>query len=147
MTNCNIAAWNVGRWHGKYIDVKKGIVEGLAASVVFLNKTWFRDHQMIEIEILFPNQTKPDGYKWYGNNRTKVNRDAPRGSGGVGCLIHRTIIHIYDVDIMEFELDSMIAISLKNKCSSFKALLIGVYLPPENSVYGNHIVLQYLEVI
>ena len=116
----------MGGWNGKYTEAKKDILEGLAASVVFLNETWLQDQQTIQL----------DGYTWCGNNRSELNRDAPRGSGGVGCLIHKTVMDIY-VDVVEIELDSII--SLKNKCSSLKALLIGVYLPPENSVYGNHI--------
>ena len=67
-----------------------------------------------------------NGYEWYGNNRLEISKDAPRGSGGVGFLIKRTVMDIYDVDVVDNSSDGIIAISLCNKRSRFKALLVGL---------------------
>ena len=32
-----------------------------------------------------------NGYKWFGNNRQELHKNAKRGSGGVGFLIKKNI--------------------------------------------------------
>ncbi len=74
-----------------------------------------------------------------GNNRIYTNKKQPRGSGGVGFLVHDCITDNYDVDIIDRDSDGIIAISLVHKKSNYSTMVIGMYIPPENSVYGDNV--------
>ena len=49
--------------------------------LIFLQETWLQCDDGIDM----PN------YEWLGRNRTKVDPDAQRGSGGIGVLVHTSI--------------------------------------------------------
>ncbi len=76
---------------------------------------------------------------WYGNNRSFVHKNACRASGGIGFLVKRTLIDCHDVDVIENQADGIIALGISNKKSHFSTLIIGLYVPPENSVIGEKI--------
>ncbi len=42
----------------------------------------------------------------------------------------------YHIDILSCELDGIIALQFKHKMTDFTLILIGLYILPENSVYG-----------
>ena len=62
------------------------VAVALAISLQF-QETWFAGNDELEI----------DGYKWIGRNRTKVDPDAPRNSGGSGVLVHESISHLVSI--------------------------------------------------
>ncbi len=94
--------------------------------MVLLLETWLKDDEQLNI----------DGYCWYGNNRSFMHKNAFRNSGGVGFLVKRTLIDCHDVDVIENKADGIIALGISNKESQFSTLIIGLYIPPENSVIG-----------
>ena len=61
--------------------------KGQRYELMFIQETWFAGNDELEI----------DGYKWIGRNRTKVDPDAPRNSGGSGVLVHESISHLVSI--------------------------------------------------
>ncbi len=103
-------------------------MEGLQAGVAFLFETWRKQDESIRV----PN------YVWYHHYRLHTNRKQPRASGGVGFLMHNSIEDLYDVDILNKDCDGIMAMSLVHKLSNCRTLVIGLYVPPENSIYGDN---------
>ena len=101
------------------METKKRILEGLAAGVVILSETWERKQQPIEL----------DNYCWFDNKRAFMNKNQPRGSGGVGFFIHNKLCETYHVKVISKDCDGIIALSLTNKISEYAILFIGVYIP------------------
>ena len=73
---------------------------------------------------------------WYGLNRKNIHKSAPKGSGGVGFLIHNCIMLHYDVHITDINYKGILVLQLTHKWSSFTFCIATCYLPPENSPWG-----------
>ena len=50
-------------------------------SLLFVQETWLQADDTLDI----------DNYTWLGRNRTNISAGSPRGSGGVGLLVHDSI--------------------------------------------------------
>ena len=94
---------------------------------MYLQETWNLKNDTILL----------DGYTVYCNNRTCINKKSPKGSGGVAIAVKDKMFEEYIVDMLECEVDGVLIMRLTNKHTDYTCALVNVYLPPENSVYGD----------
>ena len=88
------------------------------------------------------------GYTYYGVNRKVTGLTSVKGSGGKGILINDNLLNVCTVEkCCEID-DYVLGITVRNELSDCKFALYCVYLPPENSKYGqnNEQVLNMLTV-
>ena len=102
------------------------IIEHLNAQIISVNETHLMYDDVIEMQ----------NFIWYGFNRKNIHKNAPKGSGGVGFLIHNSIMLYYDVNITDMNYEGILVIKLTHKWSSFTFCIVTCYLPPENSPWG-----------
>ena len=77
---------------------------------------------------------KVDGYTWYGHNRQNIHVRAKCGSGGVGVLVRNDFVNLYDIQIIESDVDGIMWIRFCHKyCNENNFHVCIAYLPPENS--------------
>ena len=118
---------NIRRWGREHQAAKSIIIKSNDCDILSINETWIKDdNDSIDIE----------GYQWYGHRRRTVNRRAVKGSGGVGVLVANHLFPLYDIEITDKGIDGILALSLSNKVTNYKLMLITAYLPPDNSIYG-----------
>ena len=84
------------------------------------------------------NQTlKLDGYTWFCNNRKNLHPRASRGSGGVGFFVRNSIIHIYNVSILDDSVEGIMWLKCTPKTGVDEPLcsftVCVCYLPPQSS--------------
>ena len=133
MNNLQIACWNVDGWSGPNRHAKENVIYRLEAGVLLLVETWAKSQREVDI----------DGYTCFNKCRMHINKDACRNSGGVSILIRNDLLSIYDVKPEFCAHEEIIIVNLIDKISEFKIRLYGVYLPPENSVYGQNMDQSY----
>ena len=118
---------NIRGWGREHQAAKSLITKSNDCDILSINETWIKDdNDSINIE----------GYQWYGHRRRTVNRRAVKGFGGVGVLVANHLFPLYDIEITDKSIDGILALSLSNKVTNYKLMLITVYLPPDNSIYG-----------
>ena len=123
-SNYTILEWNIK--NNYLMDFKKNIINYVHADFVILPETHCFPHQKLEIE----------NYTSFQNNR-KVNNNSVKGSGGIAIAVKNDIFEDHTVlavfnDIVE----GQIALKLKNVKNDLKIGIIGLYLPPDNYIYG-----------
>ena len=91
-----LAQWNVNGWAYK----REGNVSGKFRSDVII-ETGYDVYAICETHLAGNNGISVPGYTWYGHNRTELNANAIRGSGGVGFLIANHILNDYSVNIID----------------------------------------------
>ena len=80
-----------------------------------------------------------DGYQWFGHNRSNLNPNAIRGSGGVGFLVSNTALGTYTVHILDQSREDVLWVKLQSKSDDeFAVILCVCYLPPEGSSRGDN---------
>ena len=92
-----------------------------------MTETHCLDHQFISI----------DNYKVFQYNRSVVNVNAWRGSGGIAVAVSKLILtdHIV-LKVIKAKSDGIMGIKLQNKHNSFKIGIVANYLPPDSFRYG-----------
>ncbi|VDI73300.1 Hypothetical predicted protein [Mytilus galloprovincialis] len=86
------------------------------------------------------------GFTFFGNNRKTINRNANRGSGGVGVLVKDEIYNSYTFETLDSEVDGILWIKMRSK-TDFLSLCIAIcYLPPAESgrALDHHVFFQTL---
>lgn len=79
-------------------------------------------------DVLFIN-----GYKWIGQNRKALHRNAKNGSGGVGIFIKMYLYDLFHITILDDSFEGILWINFIEKSSEFEFNICICYLPPENS--------------
>ena len=64
------------------IYMKAEVLGFYRPDVMALVETWLKGDEVIDIE----------RYLWFGRNRKSLHRKAVRGSGGIGCLLHKEVL-------------------------------------------------------
>ena len=77
-----------------------------------------------------------ENFTWFGHNRLSLHVNARKGSGGVGFLLHNSVLIQYNVDCINRTIEGVLIISLCHKQAETKIVLLGCYLPPEHSTRG-----------
>ena len=78
-----------------------------------------------------------DGYIYFDHSRQVANPRAPHNFGGVGCFVKVSYAKDYEIS-QDKSYDGVLALTFKHKRSCFRFMIINVYLPPCNSVYGRN---------
>ena len=107
-------------------DLRKVIIFGSNSDIFCICETHLEGAAVIEIE----------GYTWFGHNRLYRNRNAPKGSGGVGILIKKTLCNQLKVDIIDKSIDGILCIGITNRSRTISMCIYVCYLSPESSVWG-----------
>ena len=89
-----------------------------------------------ETHLMYDDVIEMQNFIWYGFNRKNIHKNAPKGSGGVGFLIHNSIMLYDDVNIIDMNYEDILVLKLTYKWSSFTFCIATCYLPPENSPWG-----------
>ena len=96
--------------------------------IVCLTETHLRDNDDIVLE----------DYTYFGANRKVLNPKSTRGSGGIGLLIRTSLFNTCSIErCCEID-DYVLGILIKNYQSGHSMLVMCVYLPPEDSRYGQN---------
>ncbi len=69
-------------------------------------------------------------------DRQDVHRNAPKGSGGVGILIHDRVLNRYKIKEIAYISDGQLGIILENKQNEYQIGIVVGYISPEGSKYG-----------
>ena len=114
-------------WSGPNQQARIDLIKRRDDDIYFLSEIHCKDEQKVIVE----------GYKSIQFNRVSVHCKGTKGSGGVCFLIKDKIFKDFRVHRVDHELEGIIALKLQNRFTNFTILLIGTYLPPESSVYGD----------
>ena len=75
-------------------------------------------------------------YKVFQNNRPIMTGGARRGSGGIAIAINDSVLETHALVSVVKGVDGQISVIIQNKANDFKIGILGLYLPPENYIYG-----------
>ena len=104
------------------------LIDHVDAQIICINETHLKNNQTIAF----------DGYKFYSHNRQLTHINAPKGSGGVGILVHNNIYEEYEISVIDKSFEGILGILLTSKQTDYKIVIYSVYLPPENSPWGRN---------
>ena len=103
-----------------------------------VTKAGYDVYAICETHLTENNGISVPGYTWYGHNRTNINPNELRGSGGVGFLIANDLLQVYNVHVLDESYEGILWIRLVSKeDNDTGVLLCACYLPPEGSSRGN----------
>ena len=72
---------------------------------------------------------------------------ARKGLGEFAFFVKNSVYKDYHINGVDHEFNSIIALSVKDKISKFNILLVGTYVPPETSVYGDDLDRVFQEML
>ena len=122
----NIASWNVNGWANNNCELRECIIQKSDIDVLCVCETHLIGGNVINVE----------KYKWYGNNRVNQNIRSPKGSGGVGILVRKSIFENYNVSVCENNWDGIFGLTFKSNYNNINIGIFVCYLPPQNSIWG-----------
>ena len=79
-----------------------------------------------------------DDYIGFTHPRLKKHRNINRYFGGVGVLVKRSVLNVFDVCVVDKSTQDLLILLFENKASDISFLVFAGYLPPENSPYGRN---------
>ena len=84
-----------------------------------------------------PNETfELENFKIFQNNRPTLTEGARRGSGGIAIALNNSLFETHILLSVIKGVDGQISVKLQNNSTDFKIGILGLYLPPENYIYG-----------
>ena len=84
------------------------------------------------------NTVELEGYKWFPHNRSSKHVRTPKTHGGVSIFVKLYLLDIYNVKIIDKDIDGMIGIIFEDKVSGYTIVIFSCYLPPESSPWGRN---------
>ena len=126
----SIAEWNINGWISTkktyYLDFKKNVIQFLCADFLILPEIHCLPNQKIEIA----------NYTLFQNNHT-AHANCVRGSGGIAIAVKNEILHDHEIlAVYNNNVDGQIGLKLKNCKNDLYIGIVGLYLSPDNYVYG-----------
>lgn len=91
--------------------------------VIGVVETWLHGDEVISVP----------GYTWLGNNRSKLNKKAVRGLGGVGVLISMKTLEDWVVQVLYREMEDTLWVKLVHLRSQECLTVAVCYIPPLSS--------------
>ena len=108
------------------MDFKKNVIQYVHADFVILPETHCFPNQKLDIE----------NYTCFQNNR-KVNNNLVKGSGGIALAVSNDILEDHMImTVFNDKIEGQIALKLKNIKNDLLVGIVGLYLPPDNYIYG-----------
>ena len=83
-------------------------------------ETWLKAEDVLAVE----------GYKWFGQNRRRLHKKAVRGSGGVGVLIREEVLKLYQVEILDIDVEDVLWVKLSHAGGRGTGTSVGSLLHP-----------------
>ena len=109
------------------ITLRSLIICHLNYDIFCLCETHLKDNQSIKVE----------NYRAYVHNRSNVHTRAKKGSGGVAILVKNGIMDVYDVTVMDREVDGILGLLFSRKQGSGSFIIFSCYLPPQESPWSD----------
>ena len=104
------------------------MIKSIDCDLFTLCETFLTNSNVIEVE----------GYSWFGNNRQDIDKNATRGSGGVGVLVKNEICNDFQIEKLDRSFDGILWLKLTNKqIECDKVIVCTCYCPPPSSSRGN----------
>ena len=101
----------------------------LVHKTLSIQQTHLKDNQSIKVE----------NYTTYAHNWLNIHTRAKKkkGSGGVAILVKNEIMDVYDITVIDREVDGVLGLlfSTKQSCGSF--ITFSCYLPPQDSPWSD----------
>ena len=88
---------------------------------------------LCESHLTNENKISVPGYTWFGFNRSKIHRKAPKASG---VLVKNWLFELFNVSVVEKTFDGILGIKFTGHSTDFEFLVVACHLPPENSSRG-----------
>ena len=107
MNIVSMMCWNVAGWSkdgalgsvrsvGRH-DFRAKVISGYNPDIACIVETWLREGEEVEFE----------DYNWVAHNRGQLNKNAVRGSGGVGLLVKHTMYRSWSVEVVNIEIEDV----------------------------------------
>ena len=119
-------SWNINGWFQGTKTVRSNVISGLYKDIVVLCETHLKGEDCVNV----------DGYISFNHNRLMRNIRAKKNYGGVCILVKNSLCNYYVLEIVDKSKDGILAIKFSHKYCEYSFLVIGLYLPPENSIWG-----------
>ena len=142
-------SWNLGGWTVGNSIFREAVITGLKCDIVVVQETHLKHDNIISVPGYLCDKT-------FFNNRKVTHNRAKKGYGGVAILFHNDFLKDFDIELIDKTIDGLIVVKVTKKESSYKFMLAGCYLPPEQSVWGRdaegfyahilHLIYQYSDV-
>ena len=94
--------------------------------MALLSETWSTDKNNITLT----------GYTVFNKKRSIANIRGRRGTGGLAFVVKNTLLINYSIKQIYIDREEAIILKLVHKLTGFTLTLLGIYLPPETSVYS-----------
>ena len=121
-----LAHWNMYGVTDANWSFKKQILLGTDAEIICVNETQFKPGKTVSME----------GYTMKFHNRSKVNKRAKKGFGGVGIFIKNTVYEQFEISFIDQERDDILGMRMKDRISEKDIIIYSVYITPHNSTAG-----------
>ena len=132
----SMMCWNVCGWLRKIggqqeqlndeYDMRSAVIGFYGPDVVAVVESWLKGEDKLVVE----------GYKWFGNNRRHLHKNAVRGSGGVGILVREEVLKHCSVGILDTSVEDILWVQFSWGNEEQTLILAVCYIPPESSSHG-----------
>ena len=127
----NVCGWlrkNGGQYEQLYeeYDMRSAVIGFYSPDVVAVVESWLKGEDELVVE----------GYKWLGNNRRNLHKNAVRGSGGVGILVREEVLKHCSVGILDSSVEDVLWVQFSWGKEEQALVLAVCYIPPESSSRG-----------
>ena len=108
-------------------NAREQLVTNLNLDILCLCETFVVGKQEVQL----------NNYIWYGNTRKTISRRAVRGSGGVGILVHRSILQHFTIQVLDNSFEDILWVQIMDNNGSCVTCVCVCYLSPANSSRGD----------
>ena len=129
--------WNINGWYKDSCLLRSRIISNIAADFVAISETHLKGDEKIDIP----------GYFCITNNRVLRNLRAKRNSGGVCLLVKETVKSTLVIDVIDKSYDGILAVKCNSKNDDYCFVIIVLYLPPEQTIWGRNATQFYSHVL
>ena len=92
---------------------------------------------VVESHLRANNSLQLEDYEWIGHNRINLHIGARRGSGGVGCFVHKRLLQHFKHTVLDKSEEGILWIKLTAIHCDFSIGICVCYLPPDGTRYIN----------
>ena len=100
-------------------DFRAKVIAAYNPDIACIVETWLREGEEVEFE----------GYHWVGHNRGQLNKNAVRGSGGVGLLIKHTMCQSWSEEVVNVEIEDVMWVKFENHQINEVFFVVVCYIP------------------